>query len=130
MLSILEGLRDQKIANLTGYSNTDLKLKYGAPRIARLMLWDQNYTVLARTLQKWGKRLLDLGYKEEAIRVLEFALSTRTDILGTYQVLLKHYQENGNEEGIAALKETASGLESLRRDQILALLGEKGTALP
>ncbi len=128
VLSILEGLRDQKIANLTGYSNTDLKLKYGAPRIYRLMQWDQNYTVLARTLQKWGKRLMDLGFIEEGACVLEFAVATRTDVLATYRLLLEHYRETGNEAGIRRLQDTAEGLESLRKEQILALLYDQKTA--
>ncbi len=118
---ILENLKGQQIANLTGYSNTDLKLKYGAPRIRKLILWDQNYTVLARNLQKWAKRLIDLGFEQDGIRILEFAVSTRTDILATYSILLEYYKENGMEDRIEVLHETALALTSLRQPQIAAL---------
>ena len=36
--------------HLTGYTNTDLKLEYGAPNIKLLSAYDQRYTTLARTL--------------------------------------------------------------------------------
>ncbi|MBQ9438709.1 MAG: hypothetical protein IJU50_10310 [Lachnospiraceae bacterium] len=121
-LEIIGNLRDAKIVNLTGFSNTDLKLRYGAPNIFRLMSWDQNYTVLARTLQKWGARLMDKGLTEEGVQVLEFALKTRTDVYGTYERLNGYYQEKGMEEKRQGMIRTAEGLESMRKEQILGML--------
>lgn len=51
-LEILQNLSELHIVNLTGFSNTDLKLEYGAANITALSEYDQNYTLLARTLQK------------------------------------------------------------------------------
>ena len=48
---IIKNLMEQKIVNLTGYSNTDLKLEYGAPNITELTIYDQNYTTLVTNLQ-------------------------------------------------------------------------------
>ena len=56
-IETLEALTAQKIVNLTGYTNTDLKLEYGAANITALSEYDQNYTVLVRTLQKWADTL-------------------------------------------------------------------------
>ena len=46
----LRTLSESQIVNFTGITNTDLKLKYGAPNIDLLSRYDQNYTILARTL--------------------------------------------------------------------------------
>ena len=61
------------IVNLTGISNTDLKLRYGAPNINLLTLYDQKYTTLARTLQDLGAALYEKEYYDQACTVLEFA---------------------------------------------------------
>ncbi len=46
-LEILQNLRDKKMLNLNGISNTDLKLKYGAPNITRLSEYEENFTVFS-----------------------------------------------------------------------------------
>ena len=51
-IGIVESLTDKKIVNLTGWTNTDLKLEYGTANITQLSEYDQNYTLLVRTLQK------------------------------------------------------------------------------
>ena len=65
-------LKDEKILNLTGITNTDLKLKYGAANLTFLTQCDQNFTLLARTLNSWGQRLKELSHTEEAIQGLSF----------------------------------------------------------
>ena len=62
----LLSLSDSPIVNFTGLTNTDLKLMYGAPNIDLLMRYDQNYTTLACTLQKWADKLYGEGYVAEA----------------------------------------------------------------
>ena len=59
--SLLTSLSTQPIVNLTGFTNTDLKLEYGTANITPLSQYDQNYTVLVRTLQQWADLLLDSG---------------------------------------------------------------------
>ncbi len=51
-IEVIESLTSEKILNLTGWTNTDLKLEYGAANITALSEYDQNYTLLVRTLQK------------------------------------------------------------------------------
>ena len=50
-LSELQDLSDAKIVNLTGYTNTDLKLKYGTANITILSDCDFHYTNLVKLLQ-------------------------------------------------------------------------------
>ena len=62
-------LAQSPIVNFTGISNTDLKLRYGAPNIELLMGYDQNYTTLVRTLQKWAEKLHEAGHTAPAKQV-------------------------------------------------------------
>lgn len=121
---ILHTLSTQKIVNLTGYSNTDLKLMYGAPNITLLTEYDQNYTLLARTLQQWAACLMEHGYTQEAKTVLEFAISTDTDVSGSYRLLASIYCENNEGEKIVSLLEKAKSLRSLSKNSIVRILQE------
>ena len=121
----LRSLSENPIVNFTGISNTDLKLKYGAPNIDLLSRYDQSYTTLVRTLQKWAERLHQNGYPQEALRVLEFAVSTRTDVSATYRLLAELYIQAGQTEKIKALIPVAEGLNSSLSGHIAALLKER-----
>ncbi len=117
-------LKDQKIVNFTGYSNTELKLQYGAPNITALTEYDQNYTLLARTLQKWAELLYKNSYINESKSVLEFAVSTHTDVSKTYKLLADIYFSEGDFNGIKRLTDTASTLNSVMKNAIVRTLKE------
>lgn len=117
-------LSKDPIVNLTGISNTDLKLKYGAPNIDLLSLYDQRYTTLARTLQAWANILYENGYISEACTVLEFAVETRTDISSSYKLLSSIYQQNGQTEKIRRLIPIASQLNTVLSGHIVSSLEE------
>lgn len=121
---IILSLNDQPIVNFTGLTNTELKLRYGAPNITQLTTYDQNYTLLARTLQQWAQALYDNGYEKEACQLLEFAVSTRTDVSATYRLLCRIYQENGTPEKIGALFPVAQSLTSAMQKPIVRILQE------
>jgi len=121
----LRSLSESPIVNFTGISNTDLKLKYGAPNIDLLSRYDQSYTVLVRTLQKWGETLCQNGYADAACRVLEFAVSTRTDISATYKLLSAIYLENGQPEKIRELIPVAENLNSSLSGHIVEMLKQQ-----
>lgn len=115
-------LKDQKILNLSGFTNTELKLHYGAANLNRLMAYDQNFLILVRTLHQWGQRLYELSCKKEAAEVLTYAVSIGSDIKASFELLLSIYQESGDRAEIDALRQYASRLKTLRRASILALL--------
>ncbi len=123
-IDLMESLTSQKIVNLTGYSNTDLKLEYGTANITVLTEYDQNYTLLVRTLQKWADALIAAGYVKEAAILMEFAISTRTDISRTYYQLADYYVSQRESEKIQWLKDTAEGLRSSNRNIIMNHLKE------
>jgi len=123
---IVLSLKDQPIVNFTGLTNTELKLRYGAPNITKLTSYDQNYTLLARTLQQWAQALYDNGFPKEACQLLEFAVSTHTDVSATYRLLCRIYQENGTPEKIEALVPVAQSLTSAMQKPIVRILQEFG----
>lgn len=120
----LHYLAESPIVNFTGLSNTDLKLEYGAPNIDLLMRYDQSYTTLVRTLQQWAEKLYDAGYVAEAKQILEFSISTDTDVSGSYRLLANIYTAAGENEKIAELAERAQNLKSASRSIILRILQE------
>jgi len=124
-IDILTELSSQRILNLTGYTNTDLKLEYGTANITVLTEYDQNYTLLVRTLQQWADCLIDAGYDKEASVLLEFAVSTNTDISRTYDQLADYYISIGSFGEIDRLIATAEKLHSSSKSVILRHLKEK-----
>ena len=123
-IDLMESLTSQKIVNLTGFSNTDLKLEYGTANITVLTEYDQNYTLLVRTLQKWADILIAAGHTKEAAILMEFAVSTQTDISRTYYQLAEYYVSRRESEKIQWLKDTAEGLRSSNRSIIMKHLKE------
>ncbi|MEY8522101.1 hypothetical protein D7X98_02365 [bacterium 1XD8-76] len=129
----LRELSGKKIVNFAGYSNTELKLTYGAPNISLLSEYDQNFEELVTLLQKWASILLQnwgesagLCPEEERKRaaktVLAYAVSIGTDITASYEKLIKLYRENGEEDQLPGLRKKAEELRSLSKTRILALL--------
>ena len=123
-ISTVEGLSQRTIVNLTGYTNTDLKLEYGTANITLLSEYDQNYTFLVSTLHKWADALYSKGYQKEAVSIMEFALSTRTDTSRTYYLLAEYYQNQQQPEKIQHLVEVAEGLNSFHKKTIVRTLQE------
>lgn len=123
-IDILESLTSRKIVNFTGRSNTDLKLEYGTANLEALTEYDQNYTLLVRTLQKWADRLIEGGYNKEAVPLMEFAVSTNTDISRTYYVLAEYYASLGQYQEIDRLRAVAKNLLSANRNVIVKHLQE------
>ena len=123
---ILRSLSTQKIVNLTGYTNTDLKLSYGTANITCLTEYDQNYTLLVSTLQKWAEALYRSGAKKECRQVLEYAVSVGTDVSRTYFLLADLYDEEGKSDLKCSLIEKASGLSSLSSKVIVRTLQGSG----
>jgi len=112
-------LADSRILNLTGISNTELRLTYGTANLEFLTAYDQNFTALIRILQKWGTLLASAGKKEDAVIVLSYAVGIGSDIAGTYALLARLYKENGDLHKIEELKESAETLSTLMKPSIL-----------
>lgn len=123
---LLQNLSGQKIVNLTGFTNTDLKLKYGAPNISLLTEYDQNYTLLVRTLQTLAEEYYRQGFEDDAQKVLEFAISTGTDVSQSYFLLADLYEKKGALDKVEKLARKAASVPSILKNSIVHTLQESG----
>lgn len=117
-------LSDATILNLTGYSNTDLKLNYGASNLSALIKYDQNFTQLCQLLNRIGDSFYQLSLYSEAIQILEFAVACQSDISGTYRLLAQLYAARNQQYRISDLIARAQNLNSLSREIIIRHLEE------
>lgn len=114
----IKNLSEYKILNLTGISNTDLKLQYGTANLEFLSLADQRFTTLARTISLWGNYLYDEGNVKDATTVLEFGIQCKSDVSANYITLAKIYKETSPEK-ISGLITQAKELNSLTKNSIV-----------
>ena len=121
---IIRELQEKTIVNLTGQSNTDLKLQYGTANITVLTEYDQNYTLLVSTLQELGRMLYDKGLVDEATKLLEYAISIGTDVSLTYYLLADIYYQAGTPERVNELIDAAKQIRGMMREPILKHLCE------
>lgn len=119
---LLRHLSTAKIVNFTGITNTDLKLTYGTANITVLTEYDQNFTNLVTTLQKWAEILHSENYIAEAKQVLEYAISIQSDNGKSYSLLASIYDKEGNKEGILSLEKNAHELLSSNGKTICRIL--------
>ncbi len=124
ILDSLHVLSERKIVNLTGITNTDLKLTYGTANITALTEYDQNFTSLVTTLQKWAETLYDLGAVTEAKTILEYAVSVESDVSGTYEMLASMYKAIDDRGALEALIAKAENLTSPSGKIIVRKLGK------
>ena len=115
----LESLRDKKILNLGRQTNTDLKLQYGPSNLPALMEYDQNYSDLLSAIKTYTNRLMELSRMEEAIAILEFAVSIGSDVSLHYTTLAGYYKDTHANSKFASLKEQALDLDSIMQPTIL-----------
>ena len=118
----LQSLKGKKILNLTGISNTDLKLSYGVANLNDLTEYDDNFTTLVKAIALIGHNLLEHEDIEDATTFLEYGISIKSDISSNYIDLAIIYASGDRKDHIAVLKEQALTLKSLSRDSIVSQL--------
>lgn len=122
IVSNLEKLSDKKIINLSQYTNTDLKMMYGPANLDSLSEYDNNYTVLIRTLNTLGDALYEKGDPENAKCIYEYAISIGSDISNTYVKLGTIYYESNDIAALNLLIDRADKLTSLSASLITTKL--------
>ncbi len=118
----LSELSGTQIVNLTGISNTDLKLKYGTANITSLSVFDQRYTLLVSTLQRIADVLVVHEDTNAARRILEYAVSIGTDVSSAYKLLAFIYASDADYDSIKALIPKVQALSTPLKDSIIASL--------
>lgn len=110
---------DTKIVNLSQYTNTELKMKYGVANLTLLTEYDQNFTNLCRCLYELGKRFYELGNLEAAKSYLEYGIACGTDLKLHYTLLADIYEQNIQYKDIVALIKKAETINSALKSSLI-----------
>lgn len=70
---VLRRLSSERSADLSSFSNTDLRLKYGTSNFESLSAADANYGELTKALGSCAMSLAESGRTEESLRIIKFA---------------------------------------------------------
>ncbi len=120
----LKGLAPEKIINLTGLTNTDLKLKYGVANLPYLTDCDNRFTFLVQILQRWSDCLWEKGLKEPAVMIMEYELSIGSDAHSMYRRLASYYSKNGQPERVEDLIKNLEAMNMLTTKTLISELKE------
>ena len=115
-------LRDKTLVNLTGMTNTDLKLKYGILNFKKLSEYDDNFTKFVSMLPDYYNRLKEAGYESLGNELLELAVEQGADSKNVYSLLANAFISMSKTDRLAELIEKAKQLNSLSRDGIVSML--------
>ena len=127
----LENLTKKRVINLSGISNTDIRLAYGSKNMEELSRADELFIILCRNLNALSSAYLRAGYREEACRLLQFAVSSGSDIRETWSMLGQYYLDNGNATALKLLIDRAGKLDdslNVKKD-ILKSLNDQAALL-
>ena len=112
----------KKILNLTGLTNTDLKMQYGPANLPTLMEYDQNFTEMLLALTDYSNCLIELNHMDKAVPVLEFCIRVGSDVSSHYTILGNYYKSGGQTAKLKDLRDKVSALNSLTKSSILQKL--------
>ncbi len=116
----LRELAEEKIINLTGMTNTDLKLKYGVANLTYLSECDNRYTTLIQTLQKWSEYLWEKGQTDASVQIMEYEVSIKSDAPSIYRRLASYYSKRGEKEKIQSLIKTVEDMNLITTKSLIA----------
>jgi len=113
---------EKPMLNLTGISNTDLKLSYGTANINILSEYDTNFSDFVALLPEYISELLEAGHPETAQILLEFAVNCNADSKKIYEQLANLYQEHNQLDKIDTLRKASEHLPELTKKAVQSML--------
>ena len=108
-------LADKTMVNLTGISNTDLKLTYGTANLALLSEYDANFSDMVSLLPQYALELSEAGETETAKMLLEFGVEHNADSSKIFLQLADIYRREGNAAKLEALRQASDNLPQYTR---------------
>ena len=108
--------------NLSGITNTELKLEYGAANLDELSAHDANFTEFVSAVNIYAQELLADGQKNTAKGLLELAVSYHADAISIYTTLADLYKQDGQATQIQNLIASAEEINTLARSIIVEKL--------
>lgn len=108
-------LAEKPMLNLTGISNTDLKLQYGTANLKVLSEYDANFIDMVALLPEYTEELLEAGQEATARELLEFAVGCNADSRKIYSQLASIYQSHNETDNLQKLMEASEQLPELTK---------------
>lgn len=115
----LQEISTHKLLNLSGVSNTDLKLQYGVGNFETMSQIGEDFDKACILLNSYAKALIDAGMEDDAKNVLEFSIGIGTDISESYIMLANYYKKRSQKEKLNFLRERVSNSTLLLKNSIL-----------
>ncbi len=97
-------LSKQRILNINGKTNTDIKLLYGTANFDAVCAMGENFDRLVMLLCDYAKELILKDKKKEAAAVLEYGVRIGSDISANYTLLGECYLSLERTEDLEKLK--------------------------
>ena len=98
-----DALRQKRMLNLNGLSNTELKLYYGPANLEALTAYGDSFSQFTQWIVDYATFLEEQGFLTEAISVLEKGISLRSDLSENYIRLANLYQKTSRTDSLRAL---------------------------
>lgn len=118
----VKNIMSRKMLNLSGMTNTDIKLEYGHANLDILSEYDQNFSMFLTSLDRWGNYLYTKGDTHHSIQILEYAIANGSDITGTFTTLAKIYADENKPEKIQSLIDKVESSDFFMKDTIVSKL--------
>ncbi len=112
------------MADLSDYSNTDLKLAYGVANFKTLSEYDENFNTFLVTLTNLARSYERNGYHEQARDTYLTALRHGSRRAGDYEELAKIWLELGRRDEVMALIRRLEESSHPRRAGIISKLNQ------
>lgn len=120
----LRQIIQEPMADLSDYSNTDLKLAYGVANFKTLSEYDENFNTFLVTLTNLARSYERNGYHEQARDTYLTALRHGSRRAGDYEELAKIWLELGRRDEVKALIRRLEESSHLRRAGIISTLNQ------
>lgn len=115
----LKELASHKLLNLSGMSNSDLKITYGLPNFETMSKIGEDFDRSCVLLNSYAKALVESNMTKDAQTVLEFAIGVGSDLSESYIMLADIYKKSSQSEKLNFLREQISNSNMLLKNHIL-----------
>lgn len=118
----LQELSEQKILNLNGVTNTELKVRYGVPNLNTMTEIGERYNQLTLLLMDYADALLEADRRIDAITVLEYGVVIKSDISRNYTLLADCYMQQEQPQRVQYLRDQVNAMDLPLKSAILRRL--------
>ncbi|MCR4830554.1 MAG: hypothetical protein K5883_03790 [Pseudobutyrivibrio sp.] len=115
----LKELASHKLLNLSGMTNSDLKITYGLPNFETMSKIGEDFDRSCVLLNSYAKALVEADMIKDAQNVLEFAIGVGSDLSESYIMLADIYKKSSQSDKLNFLREQISNSNMLLKNHIL-----------